>query len=234
MIVLAGCVEPTFGRALLAPLGDDAGGVGPVAKSDLEHLLGRCHLEVQRQVDLGHQPVDVLVGDVPPVLAQVRGDAVGAGAGGDVCGAHRVGMIAAARVPDRRDMVDIDAEAKASAQAAARLPGFTAGIAASSGGTRIRFISRNVDPDQRIEGNAKVGLPDERSTSAASATTSPPAARTASIASREERPVVTTSSTISTLVAGLDREAAAKLERRLAVVRGTSPACPARGPFHGR
>ena len=53
------------------------------------------------------------VGDVPPVLAQVRGDPVGAGLGGDDRGAHRVGMIAAARVPDRRDMVDIDAEAEA-------------------------------------------------------------------------------------------------------------------------
>ena len=55
-----------------------------------------------------------LVGDVAAVFAQVRGDPVGAGVGGDVRGAHRIGMIAAARVPDRRDMVDIDAEAKAS------------------------------------------------------------------------------------------------------------------------
>jgi hypothetical protein len=44
-------------------------------------------------------------------------------------------MIAAARVPNGRDVVDVDAEAKSLAQAAARLPGLTAGIAASSGGT---------------------------------------------------------------------------------------------------
>jgi hypothetical protein len=44
-------------------------------------------------------------------------------------------MIAAAGVPDRRDMVDIDAEAEPVGQAAARLPGLIAGIAASSGGT---------------------------------------------------------------------------------------------------
>jgi hypothetical protein len=44
-------------------------------------------------------------------------------------------MVAAARVPDGRDVIDVDAEAKPVAQAAARLPGFTAGIAASSGGT---------------------------------------------------------------------------------------------------
>ena len=61
-----------------------------------------------------HQPVDVVVGDVPPVLAQMGGDAVGAGLGGGEGGAHRIGMRAAARVPDGRDMVDIDAEAEAS------------------------------------------------------------------------------------------------------------------------
>jgi hypothetical protein len=43
-------------------------------------------------------------------------------------------MIAAARVPDGRDMVDIDAETELSGHAAARLPGFTAGIEASSAG----------------------------------------------------------------------------------------------------
>jgi hypothetical protein len=44
-------------------------------------------------------------------------------------------MIAAARVPDGRDVVDIHSKAEATGQAAARLPGLTAGIAASSGGT---------------------------------------------------------------------------------------------------
>ena len=56
--------------------------------------------------------------------------------GGDVRGAHRIGMVAAARVPDGRDVIDIDAEAEAMPrQAAARLPGLIAGIAARSGGT---------------------------------------------------------------------------------------------------
>ena len=51
-------------------------------------------------------------------------------------GAHRIGEIAAARIPDGRDMVDVDAEAeRCCVMQAARLPGLTAGIAASSGGT---------------------------------------------------------------------------------------------------
>ena len=137
VIVLAGGVQAALGGALLALLGDDAGGMGPWAQRDRQHLLGRRHFEVQRQVDLGHQPVDVVVGDVPAVLAQMSGDPVRAGLRRDDCRAHRIGVIAAARVPDGRDMVDIDAEAQLSScgHAAARLPGFIGGIAASSGGT---------------------------------------------------------------------------------------------------
>jgi hypothetical protein len=77
-----------------------------------EHFIGRRHFEVQRYIDLDHQPVDVAVGDVPPILAQMRRDAVGTGRGGHDRGANRIGMIAAARVPDGRDMVDIDAKAE--------------------------------------------------------------------------------------------------------------------------
>jgi hypothetical protein len=47
---------------------------------------------------------------------------------------HRVGMVAAASIPDGRDMVDIDAKAKLAGHAAARLPGLMAGTEASSGG----------------------------------------------------------------------------------------------------
>ena len=65
-----------------------------------------------------------------PVRARLRGGEVGAG---------RIGILAAARVADRRDMVDVDPEAemgghRTSVQAAWRLPGFSAGMAASSGG----------------------------------------------------------------------------------------------------
>ena len=78
MIVLAGSIETTFGRPLLSPLGNDASSMGPMAQRDLQHLLGRRHLQIERQVDLGHQPVDVVVGDVPAVFAQMGGDSVSA------------------------------------------------------------------------------------------------------------------------------------------------------------
>ncbi len=55
---------------------------------------------------------DVVVGDVAAVLAQVRGDPVGAGCDGDVRRADRIGVPAAAGVANGGDVVDVDAEAQ--------------------------------------------------------------------------------------------------------------------------
>ena len=93
MIVLAGGVEPALGRALLALLGDDAGGVRAcgAARSPsissvaaISRFSGRSISAISRSMSL--------VGDVAAVLAQVGGDAVGAGLGGHDRGAHRIGM----------------------------------------------------------------------------------------------------------------------------------------------
>ncbi len=83
-----------------------------MAQCDLEHLVGRRHFEVQRQVGRGLDAREVVVADMAPVLAQMRGDPVAADRGDDLRRAHRVGMLAAARIADRRDMVDVDAEAQ--------------------------------------------------------------------------------------------------------------------------
>ena len=80
-----------------------------VARRLLLHLAG---VEVQRQVDLGHQPVDIFVGDVTPVLAEMRRNAIRASLRRGMGRAQGVGMPPASRVPDGRDMVDIDAEAE--------------------------------------------------------------------------------------------------------------------------
>ena len=76
-----------------------------------------------------------MIGDMPPVLAQVGRDAVGPRLGRHDRRAHGIGMWAAARIPDGRDMIDIDAETQRLAHGLARLPGFTGGMAASSGGS---------------------------------------------------------------------------------------------------
>ena len=110
--MLPGRVEPALGRHLLAPLGDDTGRVRAVPQRDRDHLLGRGHLEIERQRDAADQLRDILVHDVAPVLAQMRGDAVGAGRLRDLRGADRIGMQPAARVAERRDMIDVDAQSQ--------------------------------------------------------------------------------------------------------------------------
>ncbi len=49
--------------------------------------------------------------DVTPVFAQMDGDPVGARVLGDARGLERVGIVAPARLAQRRDVVDVDAEA---------------------------------------------------------------------------------------------------------------------------
>ena len=83
-----------------------------MAQRDGEHLLGGGHLEVERPGQLALEPGDVVIGDVAAVLAQVGGDAVGARLDGEVRGAQRIGMAAAARVADGGDVVDVDAKAQ--------------------------------------------------------------------------------------------------------------------------
>ena len=111
-VVLAGDVETAFGGAFLAPLGHEAGRVRAGLDGDGDHLRGRRHFEIERLGDLGLEARDVVVADVAAVFAQMRRDAVGAGLDRDLRGAYGIGMAAAARVADGRDVVDIDAEAE--------------------------------------------------------------------------------------------------------------------------
>ena len=139
MIVQSGRIESALGRALLAPLGDEADRVRLVTQRDLQHFLGCGHLEVEWDFQLVREARNVLIGNVPTVLAQMRGDAVRACFLRQQRGADGIGVGRAARIADGRHMIDVDAEAQMAAAAIracghARLPGFVAGIAASSGG----------------------------------------------------------------------------------------------------
>ena len=58
---------------------------------------------------LGLQARDVVVADVAAILAQMRGDAVGAGLDRELGRAHRIGMPPAAGVADGGDVIDVDA-----------------------------------------------------------------------------------------------------------------------------
>ena len=112
VVVAAHDVEPALRRALLALLGHEAAGMRHVPQRDRQHLLGCRHLEIERPRQLALEARDVVIGDMAPILAQVRGDAVGAGLDGQVGGPHRIGMAAAARVADGGHVIDVDAEAQ--------------------------------------------------------------------------------------------------------------------------
>ena len=112
MLLLAGDIEPAFGGAFGAPLRHEAGGMRLGLQRDRDHVVGRRHFEIERLGNLGLQPRDVVVADVAAILAQMRGDAVGAGLLGELGRAHRIGMTAAARVADGGDMIDVDAKAQ--------------------------------------------------------------------------------------------------------------------------
>ena len=85
---------------------------GRMRKRDVEHLLGRRHLEVERLGDRRLEAAHVVVADMAAILAQVRGDAVGPRLDGEQRRADRIGSAAAARVAHRRDVIDVDAKAK--------------------------------------------------------------------------------------------------------------------------
>ncbi len=52
-------VEAALRRALLALLRNDAGGVRANLEGDRHHLVGRGHLEIERQRDVGGEPLDI-------------------------------------------------------------------------------------------------------------------------------------------------------------------------------
>ena len=152
MVEAADHVEAALGGALGAVLRHQATGVRTDAERHVQHRLGRRHLEIQRLRDRRLEPAHVVVVDVAAILAQMRGDAVGPGFDRQQRRPNRIGNRAAARVAHRRDVIDIHTQpqlghgrtpcrrlarrgAGSVQPASARLPGLTAGVAASSGGS---------------------------------------------------------------------------------------------------
>ena len=106
-------------------------------KRDFQHLVGCRHFQINGQADFPHNRVEVSVANMPAVFAQMDGDAIAARCLDHMGGAHRIGMHSATRISDRRNMVDIDAKAQTRRMLylhSFRLPGFTASVAANSGG----------------------------------------------------------------------------------------------------
>src|SRR5690606_4437592 len=136
---------------------------------DLEHLGRGRHLEIERQLDLPHQPLDVVVGYVAAILAQMRGDAVGPRRRGLARRTHGIGMPAAARVAAGGDMGDVHAELQmslcshgprlaAARQPRARSTELIAGVARRAAMMLVRCLASRTSMSISISKNCWVRL----------------------------------------------------------------------------
>ena len=103
-------VEAALGRDLLPALGHEHRHLGTEPARDVDHRGRGRHLEVELDVRELAQAPHVLVLDVAAVLAQVHRDAVRAAQVRLDRRPHRVRLVGAPRLADRRDVVDVDAQ----------------------------------------------------------------------------------------------------------------------------
>src|SRR5258707_320803 len=140
---------------------------------------------------------NIVVRDVAAICTQMRRNAVGSRRLRQDGGAHRIGIVAAARLAHRGDMIDIDAEAEP-AHASPLEPGFTAGLLRKCGGSLSAGQACTFHSASAISGTPTLAAPPERSIRQQAATTLAPIFLIAAMHSRDETPVETISSTIST------------------------------------
>ena len=110
MIALSGHVETALGREFLAFLGNEAHVARTDTLRDRDHLVGHGHLEIHMRAHDLVDFIEIVILDMPAILAQVHGNAIGAGVLGNVRSLGRTRVARAARLPQRRDVIDIHAE----------------------------------------------------------------------------------------------------------------------------
>ena len=110
-----GVMMPTIRSPGTAPpFGNDTGGMGAQLAGNADHLLRRRHFKIKRLADALIEPRNVVIDDVAAILAQMRGDAIGASRDGDLRSLDGIGMPSTACVANGGDVIDIDAEADGS------------------------------------------------------------------------------------------------------------------------
>ena len=103
-------VEAPLGRDLLAAFRYERHLVGLHAAGDGDHLRENRPLEIELHLHRPAEHVEIAVLDVAPVLTEVDGDRIGPA---ELCKRRRpdrVGFDGAARLSERGDMIDVDAE----------------------------------------------------------------------------------------------------------------------------
>jgi hypothetical protein len=160
--MLTSSVEPAFGGTLFPLFRHDAGGMWFVSQRYRQHFLGRRHFEIQRQIDRMHDAGDIVVANMPAVFAEMSSYTVAAHGCHDLGCPYWIGMIAAARVPDRRDMVDVDPQTQRREVGHVILFLAAAGLdrrnCGELGREVVGIIYRKIERNERVEGNAKIRL----------------------------------------------------------------------------
>jgi len=110
--VLADRIEATFGRAFCAFFRHKANCVRPGLERNSDHLLGCGHLKIQRLADFRLKPRNIVITNVPAILAQMRRYTVAASRNRKLRRPHGVGMTTTARVANGGNVIDVDAKAE--------------------------------------------------------------------------------------------------------------------------
>ena len=92
----------------MALLRQSASGASTVLEAD--HLVGRRHLHVDRHGEGRERALQIVVADMPAILAQMHGDPVRARRDRHARGVQRIGVRAAARIAHGGDVVDVHAQ----------------------------------------------------------------------------------------------------------------------------
>jgi hypothetical protein len=103
-------VEPAFGSHFVPPFRHQHRHLRLDATGDGNHFLGRRQFQVELDLRQFAELLDVGVLNVSSIFAQVDGDPVGTAEMRFDRRPHRIGFVGAARLSDRRHMVDIDAQ----------------------------------------------------------------------------------------------------------------------------
>ena len=111
-VALAGHVEASLGRQLLAALGHERHLVGPDLQGQGDHAGLDGQLQVEPDLHGLPQQAQVAVLDVPAVFAEMDRDHVGPAQLGEHGRPDRVGLAPAADLTKRGDMIDIDTQAR--------------------------------------------------------------------------------------------------------------------------
>jgi len=110
LISLGSGVKSALGGYFLAVFGDEATGIGNMLQGDVQHLARDGHLQIERLRDLGHQPRNVVIGNMAAVFAQMGRNTVRAGFNRKMSRADGVRMPASPRITDRGNVIDIHAQ----------------------------------------------------------------------------------------------------------------------------